>query len=57
MSEAECLMRDLVALLDAVVAGTARMNDETRDLLDNVENWLAAQTTRVPFSVIDGGKR
>jgi hypothetical protein len=56
MSEAECLIRELVELLDRFVAGS-RVGDDAGDLLNHVEDWLRRQSSpRRPFTVIKGGR-
>jgi hypothetical protein len=57
MSEAECLIRELVDLLDRFVAGR-RIGNEAGDLLNHVEDWLRRQSSPMrPFTVIKGGRR
>jgi hypothetical protein len=57
MSEAESLVRELVALLAEVVEGTVRKT-EACDLLEHVNDWLIRQgRCRTPFTVIQGGRQ
>jgi hypothetical protein len=58
LSEAECLIRELVELLDRFVAGR-RIGEHAGDLLNHVEEWLGRQQrpARRSFTVINGGRR
>jgi hypothetical protein len=57
MSEAECLIRELIDLLDRFIAGR-RIGDDVGDLLNHVEDWLRRQSSpRRPFTIIKGGRR
>jgi hypothetical protein len=57
MSEAECLIRELIALLDRFVAGR-RVGEDAGDLLNHVEDWLRRQQrpTRRSLTIIKGGR-
>jgi hypothetical protein len=55
MSEAECLIRELVELLDRFVAGR-RIGEDAVDLLNHVEDWLHRQQRPMRRSIIKGGR-
>ena len=56
MTEAESLMRELIALLDIVTHGGKPRLEETLELLDHVQDWLNRQRMPPmrPFTVING---
>jgi hypothetical protein len=57
MSEAESLVRELVALLADVVDGSVHKT-EACDLLEHVNDWLIRQgRRRTPFTIIQGGRQ
>jgi hypothetical protein len=56
MTEAECLIRSLIELLDSVIV-RGKIPNDARDLLDHVGSWLQRQRRHRPFTVITGGKR